>query len=52
MAPRKSLCSSSFKVSEDLATLKGNKTLLGGSENPSPPESWVVPAFFEDYMFD
>uniref|UniRef100_A0A2N9J539 Uncharacterized protein n=1 Tax=Fagus sylvatica TaxID=28930 RepID=A0A2N9J539_FAGSY len=43
---------STSKASEDPEVLKGNKTLLGGSENPPAPKSWANPNFFEDYLFD
>ena len=51
MAPQRHLCSTS-KASEDPEVPKGNKTLLGGSENPLAPKSWANPNFFEDYLFD
>ena len=31
---------------------KVNKPLLGGDENPSTEEQWIILPFFEDYMFD
>ena len=51
MAPQRQLCSTS-KALEDPEVPKGNKALLGGSENPPTPESWADPSFFEDYLFD
>ena len=26
--------------------------MLGGDENPSTEEQWIIPFFFEDYLFD
>ena len=51
MGVKHDLRSSSAKFVESSAS-KGNKPLLGGDENPSIEEQWIVPPFFEDYLFD
>lgn len=33
-------------------TSKSNRPLLGGEENPSTKEKWIIPPFFEDYLFN
>ena len=43
---------SSFLKIMDPSTPKFNRPLLGGEENPSTKEQWIIPPFFEDYMFD
>ena len=45
------LRSSSTKFLEPSAS-KGNKPFLEGDENPSIEEQWIIPPFFEDYLFD
>ena len=45
------LRSSSTRFSESTPS-KSNKPLLGGDENPSIEEQWIIPPFFEDYLFD
>ena len=49
MGVKRGLRSSFAKFLEPFAS-KGNKTLLGGDENPSIEEQWSP--FFEDYLFD
>ena len=43
---------SSFAKFEEPSASKGNKPLLRGDENPSIEEQWIIPPFFEDYLFD
>ena len=43
---------SSFAKFAKPSTPKGNKPLLGGDENPSIEEQWIIPPFFEDYLHD
>ena len=31
---------------------KTNRPQLGGEENPSTKEQWIIPLFFEDYLFN
>ena len=38
---------SSFAKFSEPFTSKGNKTLLGGDDNPSIEEQWIIPPFFE-----
>ena len=51
MGVKRSLRFSSAKVAESSAS-KGNKPLLGGDENPSIEEQWIIPSFFEDCLLD
>ena len=51
MGVKRGLQSSSAKFAEPSAP-KGNKPLLGGDENPSKEEQWIIPLFFEDYLFN
>ena len=51
MGVKRSLRSSFAKFAESSAS-KGNKPLLGGDENPSIEEQWIIPSFFEDYLLD
>ena len=51
MGVKRGLRSSFAKFLDPFAS-KGNKTLLGGDENPSIEEQWIIPPFFEDYLFD
>ena len=51
MGVERGLRSSSAKFAKSSAS-KGNKPLLGGDENPSIEEQWIIPPFFEDYLFD
>lgn len=51
MGAKRTLRSSSSKAVEPL-TPKINRPLLGGDENPSIEEQWIIPPFFEDYLFD
>ena len=50
MGVKRGLWSSSTKFAEPSAS-KGNKPLLGRDENPSIEEQWIIPPFFEDYLF-
>ena len=47
MGAKHTLRSSSLKVVE-ASTPKINRPSLGGNENPSIEEQWIVPPFFED----
>ena len=51
MGVKRSLRSSFAKFAEFFAS-KGNKPLLGGDENPSIEEQWIIPSFFEDCLLD
>ena len=51
MGVKRGLRFSSAKFAE-LSTLKGNKPLIRGDENPSIEEQWIISPFFEDYLFD
>ena len=51
MGVKRGLRSSFAKFSEPSAS-KGNKPFLEGDENPSIEEQWIIPPFFEDYIFD
>ena len=51
MGVKRSLRSRSSKIIEPL-TPKINRPLLGGEENPPTEEQWIIPPFFEDYLFD
>ena len=51
MGVKRGLRSSSAKFSETSPS-KSNKPLLGGDENPYIEEQWIIPPFFEDYLFD
>lgn len=51
MGVKRSLRSSSSKATEP-STLKSNRPLLGGEESPPIEEKWIIPPFFEDYLFD
>ena len=51
MGVKHGLRSSSAKFSKPFAS-KGNKPLLREDENPSIEEQWIIPPFFEDYLFD
>ena len=48
---KRGLRSSSAKFAES-SSLKGKILLLGGDENLSIEEQWIIPPFFEDYLFD
>jgi len=43
---------SSFAKFAEPTPSKSNKPLLGGDEIPSIEEQWIIPPFFEDYLFD
>ena len=43
---------SSFLKNIEPSTLKINRPLLGWKENPSTEEQWIIPPFFEDYLFN
>ena len=51
MDVKRGLRSSSTKFSKPTPS-KSNKLLLGGDENPSIEEQWIIPPFFKDYLFD
>lgn len=51
MGVKRSLKSSFLKIT-DPSTPKINRPLLGGEENPSNEEQWIIPPFFKDYMFN
>ena len=51
MGVKHNLKSSSLMIIEP-STPKINRPLLGGEENPSTKEQWIIPPFFEDYLFD
>ena len=50
MGVKHNLKSSSLMIIEP-STSKINRPLLGGEENPSTKEQWIIPPFFEDYLF-
>ena len=43
---------SSFDKFAEPSPSKSSKPLLGGDENPSIEEQWIIPPFFEDYLFN
>ena len=43
---------SSFTKFVEPTPSKSNKPLLEGDKNPSIEEQWIIPPFFEDYLFD
>ena len=51
MGAKRTLKSSSSKAIKP-STPKINRPLLGGDENPSTKEQWIIPPFFENYLFD
>ena len=51
MGAKRTLRSSSSKAIKPL-TPKINRQLLGGDENTSTKEQWIISPFFEDYLFD
>ena len=51
MGVKRGLRSSSAKFVEPSPS-KSNKPLLGGDENPSIEEQWIISHFFLDYLFD
>ena len=51
MGVKCNLRSRSSNIIEPL-TPKINRPLLGGEENPFIEEQWIIPPFFEDYLFD
>ena len=51
MGVKHTLISSSSKITEPL-TPKISRPLLGGEENPSIEEQWIIPSFFKDNLFD
>ena len=51
MGVKRGLRSSFVKFSEPSSS-KINRPLLKGDENPSIEEQWIIPPFFEDYLFD
>ena len=51
MGVKRGMRSNSAKFSEPSPS-KVNKPLLGGDENPSTEEQWIILPFFEDYLLD
>lgn len=51
MGAKRTLRSSTSKVVEPSAP-KISRPLVGGDENPSTEEQWIIPPFFEAYQFD
>ena len=51
MGVKRGLRSNSTKFLEP-SPLKNTRPLLRGDENPSTKEQWIIPPFFEDYLFD
>ena len=51
MGVKRGLRSSFAKFSKPSPS-KSSKPFLGGNENPFIEEQWIIPFFFEDYLFD
>ena len=51
MGVKRGLRFSSAKFLEPSSS-KINRPLLGGDENPSIEKKWIIPPFFEDYLFE
>ena len=51
MGFKRTLRSTSSKITKAL-TPKIGRQLLGGEENPSVKEQWIIPSFFGDNLFD